>query len=229
MRKVICSFGEGDHKHFLKLSSATFKDYASRFNYELELHYQRSQNQRPAAWGKIELIKNLLALYDLVLWIDADAIFVNTSGGDIADEIESNKPIYLVQHRIAREKIPNTGVLMLLKSSISFKLLDDIWNSTQFIEHPWWENAALIYLLGYKIDWPGYEIKPTFSEENSPYLPYIKFLDKKWNSIFADPADRPEIKHFAGCTNQERSLLLQNCLETYFNSQKLIPSTLEIF
>ncbi len=223
MRKVICSFGEGDHKNFLKLSSVTFKDYASRFNYELELHYQGSKNQRPAAWGKIELIRNLLAFYDLVLWIDADAIFVNTSGGDIADEIESNKLIYLVQHRIAGEKIPNTGVLMLLKSSISLKLLDDIWKATQFIEHPWWENAALIYLLGYKIDLRGYEIRPTFSEENSPYLPYIKFLDKKWNSILADSSSQPQIKHFAGRTNQERSLLLQNCLETYLNQ------TFEIF
>ncbi len=179
MRKVICSFGYGEHKHFLKLSSVTFKDYASRFNYELELHYQSSKNQRPPAWGKIELIRKLLAVYDLVLWRDADAIFVNTSGGDIAEEIESKKLIYLVQHRIAGEKIPNTGVLMLLKSSISLKLLDDIWKSTQFIEHPWWENAALIYLLGYKINLPGSEIKPTFSEENSPYLPYIKFIDKK--------------------------------------------------
>ena len=94
------------------------------------------------------MLREALASHDLVLWIDADAVIVDSSR-DIADELAPDRFLGLVRHG----DVPNTGVMLLRSGDLARDLLDRTWSATRLIDHPWWENAALLDALGY--DLPG--------------------------------------------------------------------------
>ena len=60
----------------LALASNTFREYAIRHGYEFVVGDNQAGG-RPAAWGKVLLIRDLLDRYDEVLWIDSDAIILD--------------------------------------------------------------------------------------------------------------------------------------------------------
>src|SRR5215212_7978959 len=96
-RRVLCSLGVGPYVDLLAVSSITFEAYAALHGYDLRLSTQLLERGRPAAWSKIALVRELLEHYDEVLWVDADAIFLDISE-DIAELVRPDKDIYLVEH-----------------------------------------------------------------------------------------------------------------------------------
>ena len=126
--------------------------------------------------------------------MDADAIFVDTSL-DIADAVEDDRFLGLVEH-VWRTDAINCGVLVLRSCPEALAFLDRVWSMTEFVDHPWWEQAAIMQLLGYRIDEPPF----AFSRLAAPteLFARVQVLAHEWNSISADPAPRPRIKHYAG-------------------------------
>ena len=158
-------------------------------------------SRRPPPWHKILVIRQLFAShYDYVFWIDADAIFVDC-GRNIADEIEEDKELYLVKHNIDSKEIPNTGVILIRNSEWSHNLLSQIWEKQEYIGHKWWENAALIDILGYH----------DLLNENQPnklnldLLKKIKWLGLEWNSLPGIcESESSLIKHYASRSFEDR-------------------------
>lgn len=188
-RKVLCSIGFGAQERLLALSRRTFEDYARRHGYDLRLLTEPLQTERPGQWNKILLLRELVREYDLVLWIDADALFVD-GRRDIADELEDGRFLYIAEHAYGGLRVPNTGVVMIRSGPEAEALLDELWNDTDFIDHRWHEQAALMNRLGYV------ESLPTRPSELRDRR--TKFLGVEWNSTPQDKARRAYIRHTPG-------------------------------
>jgi galactosyl transferase GMA12/MNN10 family len=206
--KVLCSIGAGPHEELLNISSETFANFALRHGYDLELRHDAPPD-RPAPWAKIPLMQQMLGRYDLVLWIDADAAVVDCSM-DIADLLETRDLMGMVAHRTPEgvDPIPNSGVMVLRSRRRVRRFLEDVWGSTQYLHHKWWENAAILDRLGYSLE-PKVQL-------HSPTAMYrrTRFLSTEWNRISEEDRSGPtRIVHFPGLPLPERIAGLEAAAE----------------
>lgn len=207
MRKVLCSLGAGSHQELLSVSSQTFALYAQRHDYDLDLRHEVLAPDRPAAWSKVPLIRELLRRYDLVLWIDCDAAIVDPTL-DIADELERRDLMGLVAHEYDGQAIPNCGVWILRRSRAVMRFLDAVWRRTEFLDHEWWENAAVLDELGYTLE-------PRVESVRTPRIrSRTRYVDRSWNSIQIDTAAHPRVNHYPGRSHEYRLAQLTRDVET---------------
>ena len=167
--------------------------YAHRYGYEVVTHQRALQTSRPPAWDKILLLRTLLDSYDTAIWVDADAVIVQYDQ-DICDVADHTKQFWLTKHHFNSADQPNTGVLVLHRSPDVIRFLEQVWCQTSLIHHPWWEQAAILRLLGYDVN----QIGQARLTQPTPWLDMVGWLPKEWNSIMEDMADEPRIVHFAG-------------------------------
>jgi hypothetical protein len=208
IRKVLCSIGTGPHAELLAVSAKTFRIFADIHGYELDLHTEGVPDDRPVSWARIPLIQSLLKRFDLVFWIDADAAIVDASL-DIAHQLGRRDVMGMAAHTTpeSREPIPNCGVWVIRAHRMSSRLLANAWEHTQYINHKWWENAAVMDELGYELD-PEVRL----ANRTSLYR-HTRFLSNEWNSVPIDPAISPRIVHFPGMPLAERLMQLEACVE----------------
>ena len=200
--KALCTIATGPFAPLLDLSLPGFETYASRHGWELVVSDDDGLARgRPPPWAKVTLLADLLRRFDLVAWLDADTLIVDGSR-DLASELRFRRDLYLVEHRheATGEVTANTGVLMLRAGRWANRFLTAVWEQEDLAEHRWWENGAVMRLLGYRID-----PQPAGRERRTSWLRRVRFLDLAWNSIphwQASPA--PMIVHFAGLPLDER-------------------------
>jgi hypothetical protein len=196
MGKVLCSLGAGRQRRLLALAERSFRPYAQRHGYTLDLRTDLIDTSRPPAWSKVALIRELLARHETVVWLDADTIVVR-GDRDIAAELPDGRFLGLVEHRVDGRANPNTGVMVIRSGDDARNFFSEVWDSTRFLNHRWWEQAAVMELLGY--DPEGGE-----SLRESEWQRGVQRLDKSWNSIRDDPAAEPRIRHWPGYTVPRR-------------------------
>jgi hypothetical protein len=201
MRKVMVSLGTGSQTRLLALAARSFRPYAARHGYELQLHTEIVDPTRPVPWSKVALLRRLAAAHDLLLWLDADLVIVDRSL-DIACELEEGRFLYLVEHRTKEGHMPNSGVMLLRGGDETIAFLDQVYAQEDLIGHRWWENAAICRLLGYRLD-------PIGPGSPTPLLAdRTKFISPRWNSIPDAPAPRPRIRHYPGYSPKVRAALM---------------------
>ena len=189
--------GAGPHAALLEISGATFAAYAERHGYDLDLRTEILVPERAPAWSKIRLFLELFEHYDLVLWIDADAAIVDPTL-DIADELQERDLMALVAHEVAGQVVPNCGVWVLRRHRLVRRWLEEIWNRVEYLDHQWWENAAVIDALGYQVE-PTVELV-----RRTRMRARTRFIDRSWNSIAIDLAPHPKINHYPGRSQEYR-------------------------
>lgn len=189
--RVLCSLGAGPHVELLDIVRPSFERYAIRHGYDLVTRTEAVGLGRPAAWGKVAMVRELLDRYDVVVWIDADAVIVDPTD-DIA-RLRWPRPIHLVTHVVDGVPVPNSGVLVAHRSRLTIRLLERIWHDRRWIDHRWWENAALIAAVGGDGD-TGLTTRASRIWARVVLGP----LDHRWNSIPPCPAAEPAIVHLAG-------------------------------
>lgn len=177
-------------------AAASLHLYGARHGHSVHAEC-RPAGGRPPAWRKIELLRSLLDRgHEAVLWVDAEAVILRTDA-DIAAELRPGKDLYLVQHRTPQfpgQAVPNTGVMLVRDSAWTRSLLARIWERTEYLHHPWWENAALIAIMGY-----GSLLGDVPHSPNSAVMARIGFLDEAWNAIPGiSGCENPIICHYAG-------------------------------
>lgn len=192
---VLCSIGTGPQEKLLRLARRSLEPFAERHGYALDLRTEPLDTERPAPWSKVALVRELLASHELVVWLDADLVVVDPSR-DITDELPASSFMGLVEHRVRGRRNPNTGVVVFRAGERTTAFLDAVWNAEEFIHHRWWEQAAVMHLLGY--DDNDEPTRPSEWREGVHWLP------KRWNSIRDDPAPDPYIEHFPGFTVPRR-------------------------
>jgi hypothetical protein len=194
-RRVLCSLAVGPYVDLLAVSSITFEAYAAVHGYDLRFSTELLAPERPAAWSKIALVRELLERYDQVLWVDADAIFLDISK-DIADLLRPDKDLYLVEHRYAEDdswRSANTGVFLVRSSDWSRRFFERVWTAEQYVDHPWWENAAVLDLLGYEL---SPDLSPPRKLRSTEFDSHVELLGLEWNTTAgAPPVPWPRIRH----------------------------------
>ena len=207
MKKVIVTLASGTHNSYLDMSRSRLIEYGKKHNYDVQIIDEVLTIDRPPAWSKILLIQKLLKVYDIVLWIDSDAVIIDSST-DILNEIDLDKTeLALVEHSYAGQTHPNCGVMLFRQTDSVFQFLDLVWEQVDLINHPWWEQAAILRCLG--IDSEALPIGP--GSIASRILINVKFLDRKWNAIRQDyPRDNVKIRHFAGEPHEIRNFLISS-------------------
>ena len=224
--KLVTSYDE-NFSEIGDKTSKTLKNYAEKFDYTFEKIDQMNL-ERPYAWNKIQILLNEMknSNYDYILWIDADAYF-NRYDIDIAEEIEKDKNIYLVKHYCEVHKGSyydntklvilriNTGVLMMKCCKDNEEFLEKVWNKEEYINHDWWEQAAIMDIFGFKSELNG---NLNDNKGKSSYSKNLKFISNQWNSIPSNYDLSMEkqnqcIIHLAGMTIKNRIEYLKNKLK----------------
>ena len=206
LRKALVSLGAGPQRRLLRIASRTFAPYAERHGYDLQLAYEAPDTGRPAPWAKVTMLRELAERYEVLLWLDADAMIVDPRP-DISDELASGHLMYLVEHDVATGRMPNTGVMLLRGGPELVEFLDEVWAQDDLVDHRWWENAAICRLLGYDLDPPRPGAATRWSERTA-------FLDPRWNSIHDAPAPHPYIRHYPGYSLKTRTAFMLRDLLT---------------
>jgi len=192
-RTVLCSLGAGAHGTLSHLATPSLERFAARHGYDLEIVDRPIDRDRPAAWSKILLIRRLLDAYDTVVWVDGDAVIVD-AGRDIVQDASDDRFLWLTMHHYEGGEQPNTGVLVVHAGDEACRFLQAVWRCEHLIEHPWWEQAAILELLGYDVSVPGRATMGT----PTPWFERVGWLGTEWNSILQDPHPTPRIRHYPG-------------------------------
>lgn len=202
---VLCSIGWGPHEELQDIARPSLRRFATRFGYDLDLRRRLLDERRPPAWSKIRLLRQHLDHYPIVLWIDADALVVDPRA-DLAATVSRKQPIAMVAHEYGGQRVPNSGVMALRRSRITARMLDSVWAKTEYLDHKWWENAALLDLLGYDISH-----EPIVKVRRSRFDQRVNWLGTEWNSIDASGCAQPIVRHYPGLGHSER--VTRMCLE----------------
>lgn len=202
-RAAICSMATGGHVELLAIGAPTLLEYGDRHGWDVVLSTESSlADGRPASWGKVQLIRQLLHEYELVWWIDADALIVDSTM-DVRDHVRYGKDLYLVEHMFELGFAASCGVMLWRASDWSQDLLTEMWSMDEHIDQYPWENGALLNLLGYRSEPFFYHAHPT------PRMARVSLLPCDWNSVWPDPGPTPRVNHHGGTIgHDERRLLM---------------------
>ena len=189
MRKCLVTYAAGAHEELLDVALPSYKDFAHRHGYELVIG--EKVIDLPPAWNKVPLLLGALACYDEVVWFDCDLVVV-----DPKDDFPPLTSAHsLVRHFEDDSEVPNSGVWRLWRSAIP--LLQLMLKLEVFRDHGWWEQAALMTLMGYTVPTQGSEFPKTKCKcvQQTEWYKQCSFMRLCWNSHPNYRAERPRIVH----------------------------------
>ena len=125
------NYGKCDYGDFASLNH---HEYSNRHGYSYLKEIVKNddyENWHPT-WIKIDVIKKFLPLYDYVVWIDADAVFVNQ---DVKIEDFINNNVDLIIPKLEVDRVSGnmwthttTGFMIWKNSDWSNNVLNILWN-----------------------------------------------------------------------------------------------------
>lgn len=145
---------------------------------------------RPPSWMKVLMIHQALQDFDAVAWIDADVVVMDPRESILA-QLAPNSWQGLVEHDTSSGIVPNCGVWICTQGMLP--TLTEIWNEGKHLEHPWWEQAAILERMGYVVT-----DKPTATLGQASELhARTTFLPATWNHHPHDArrVDSPRFVH----------------------------------
>ena len=206
-RSAIVTVALGAHEELVDIARPHLRRYAVRHSLDLHVVTDPIAPERPASWTKVLVLRELLNVYERVAVIDADTVIVN--GADDITRLPTRlRPIALVAHKYDGLTIPNLGVMAVRRSFTTMRMLEHVWNLTEYVDHKWWENAAMLDLLGYDVEEPRAETR-----RRTLLHARIRWLDVAWNSIDLHASPAPRIMHFPGTTHAERIARMRRAAE----------------
>ena len=162
--------------------------YAARHG--LAFACENMRGPRPTSWQKVPLLLDALGQFDAVVWIDADVVIVNHDES-IFDAMPGHAWQGLVEHATECGVVPNCGVWVVTQAMRP--VLDQVMRMEHFLHHPWWEQAALLEQMGFRLE-PGPRATlatPTRLHQHTAFLP------SEWNHHPHDArrVERPRFLH----------------------------------
>lgn len=189
MKIAVVSFGDAGVKDWTEHSFPNFQAYCDTQGYDF-IGGNKAVTNRPPAWEKIPLLYGVMDSYDWLMWIDADALIMRHDFR-IEDFLSDHDFI------VSGNKTINSGVFFVRCCDFSRQFLKDIYAQNKFINHVWWENAALIHLLNYS----HYSKSDRIRLDN--YATYNVFPDRFRNDFIIHFAgEHKNINHFRQYANK---------------------------
>jgi len=145
MTFALCSLSVGDeYKKKVELCTKSQNDYVKKHGYVFITDESVYDTNRTPPWSKIRLIQKYLRDYDYMVWIDADVMIMNNERR--IEEFISLVPddAFLFIGRDFNNL--NSGVFIIRNCAEAFQFLDEVWSKTEYLNHEWWEQAAMIDL-----------------------------------------------------------------------------------
>jgi hypothetical protein len=213
--RALVTFAVGDHERLLDLALPGFVEYAERQGYDL-LTDPPTMLMRPPSWGKLPAVRDALDQYDEVLWIDADVVILDPTD-DISADVPADAWQAITRHHTPEGEIPSCGVWLVRRPM--WKTLEDMWRQTRYLDHPWWEQAALLHTLGYNPNTRPVErpnIKPRLYDRTH-------WVGVEWNALHLefpsgleeiDPVQARFVHCGPGSTVTVRAQMMQTMIET---------------
>lgn len=194
------TYAEGAHEELLEVALPTYKKFGELHGYEVIVG--RKLTDLPPAWNKIPLLLEALGEHDEVVWFDCDLVVVDPTWD--FPLLLGGKYHSLVRHFEAGSEVPNSGVWRVTKDCIP--LLEKILDLEVFRNHGWWEQAALMTLMGYSVPPEGTKFSDTkcSNKWKTHWYNTCQFMRLYWNSHPNYRADNPRIVHCSYLDIQQR-------------------------
>ena len=191
MNRAIVTYAAGAHEELLDVALPTYRAFAERHRYDLVVG--KKMTDLPPAWNKVPLLLDALKSYDEAVWFDCDLVVVHPY--DDFPPIREQSFHAMVRHYEHDSEVPNSGVWRVKRDVIP--LLEMLPKLEVFEEHGWWEQAALLTMMGYCVPPHGHHFPDTRCRCVRPTRWYIgcEFMRLCWNSHPNYRAERPRIVH----------------------------------
>jgi hypothetical protein len=181
VNRVLVSFALGAYTRLQEVALPGLEEYAGLHGYDLYTEPPADQ-PRPASWLKIPLLLELLDRYEEALWLDADVVVADPSR-DLADDVPGEAWQALVRHHTPDGEVPNCGVWYLRRPMRP--VLEQLWQMPAGGDRDWWEQGALLQLLGYR-GRPVSLDRPTGLYERTHWLG-LEWNSHEQNDRYPDP------------------------------------------
>lgn len=182
--RALVTLATGAHERLLEIALPSFEAFAYRHGYELVIAEERDEG-RPPSWWKVPALKAALEQHDEALWLDADTVIL-----DGAEDLGVPASCWqaMVEHHTGDGAVPNLGVWLVRRPMLA--VLEQIWRMTGYVDHGWWEQAAMLELL-------GYTGRPVALTAPTELHGLTHFLENGWNVHRNDRtlSGRPRIMH----------------------------------
>lgn len=191
MKRCIITYAAGAHEELLDISLPTYKAFASAHGYDMLVGDKMTE--MPPAWNKVFLLHEALRSYDIVVWFDCDLIVLDCS--EDFPVLKGGATHSLVRHFDNNSEVPNSGVWIVTPPIAS--LLEAMLQLEVFTNHGWWEQAALMTLMGYTVPPEGSEFPKTKCRcvKATKWWHACQFMRVQWNSHPNYRAERAKIVH----------------------------------
>ena len=198
--RCIITYAAGPHEEILDISLPTYRTFADRHGYDLIVG--QKMTDLPPAWNKVPLLLDAFRCYDEVVWFDCDLVIVNYDNDFPSMVSNPAKGVFtqdavhsLVRHFEDDSEVPNSGVWRLRQPMVP--LLKKMLDLEVFRDHGWWEQAALMTLMGYTVPPQGSEFPKTKCRCVNPtrWHRECQFMRVCWNSHPNYRSDKPHIVH----------------------------------
>lgn len=213
MNRAMLCYGIGDaHAEMHRLTLPAKRAYAQRHRYTLVTPEIQPTN-RPPSWEKIPAMLRLLNDFDQVLFIGADVLIVD-GRRDIAENMPPEAWHALAVHDIDSMPgtprvghVPNCDVWLVTRQFASLlRKIDHM--STYMSNHPWWEQAACMLIMGYQLEHPCTRVKP------SQVWQHTFELDGRFNSHpYSKTLGAPYFRHATGYDIPTRMSMLRSWVD----------------
>jgi hypothetical protein len=127
-------------RNILKITLPRLHKYCTKHDFRYVCTKFGEVKDRPHSWYKIQMFID--EVDDFLLWIDADAIILNTEFNPYS-LVEEGFDFYVSKDFNGI----NFGVVMVRCNDYVKTILEEVWNRTEFLTHPHWEQAAFIQLV----------------------------------------------------------------------------------
>lgn len=201
MKKAIVTFGVGPHAELLEIALPSFRAFAERHGYDLFIPDKVGESRPPSWWKVPALLKLLKGGYDLAVFFGSDLVVV-----DGRDDFDFPAGYWqaVVAHDTGDGQVPNCDMWLTRPEMIPW--LEQAWELTEYNFHGWWEQAAILKLMGYEPD-PRY--RPMRLVEPSELYHRTRLLDKGWNAHVWDRAKPERIRIQHATMYQDRAAIMR--------------------
>lgn len=201
MNRAIITYAAGAHEELLDVALPTYKNFAHRHGYEIIVGSKMTD--LPPAWNKVPLLADALNKYDEVVWFDCDLVIVDPS--EDFPNMNNGKTHSLVRHFEDYSEVPNSGVWRL-RGPLAWELVSRLLELEVFTNHGWWEQAALMTLMGYTVPPEGSKFSSTKCKNVAltKWYSLCQFMRLTWNSHPNYRAEHPKIVHCSYPSMEQR-------------------------
>jgi len=204
MKRAIISYAEGDeHLELAGMTWPLMKRYAGSCDADFIGFTGCPEIPRPPAWKKLACLAESLSEFDEVLWLDADVVV--STDESIFDDFPVDKIQAVVEQKTTEGCIPNTGVWLCRRPVLPWLVAASMHDG--YVNHKWWEQAAVIHLMGYVSE--GGLCR---SLRASKLHELTHFLDERWNYWSGSTISEAFFIHACGLSGEHRLSVIKRVL-----------------